>query len=50
MALSEKLRVNFTPEERVALEAIAKAEERSVAAIIRRAVRQMLRELERAAA
>lgn len=44
MALSEKLRTYVTPEERAAIEALAKAEDRSVAAIVRRAIRLLLNE------
>lgn len=41
--LSEGLRVNVTLEEREALEEIAKREDRSVAAVMRRAIRELLK-------
>jgi predicted transcriptional regulator len=40
--LTEGLRVNVTPEQRVALEELATRDERSVAAIIRRFIREGL--------
>ena len=40
--LVESLRVNVTTEQREALEALAQREERSVANIIRRAIREYL--------
>jgi len=45
--LTEGLRVNVTLEQREALEAIAEREYRSVAAVVRRAIRELL-ERERA--
>ena len=47
MALSERLRVNFTPEERRMIEELAKQDARSVSSFIRLVVLRDIRELNR---
>lgn len=49
--LTEGLRVNVTPAQRAALEELAERDDRSVASVIRRAIRELLdRENEEVAA